>query len=62
MVKTLPLLVTSCFGAVSDSAICAGTREPTNAHQDALLKDGGPESIVTGANLIALLDAGCGRP
>lgn len=56
---TLMLLVTGCASAPSDSAICAGTAKARQDHAAALVDDGGPRSLVTGANLIATIDAGC---
>ena len=47
--------------AVSDSALCSGLERPVAAHAAALAEDGGPKSVVTGARLIRLIDAGCGR-
>jgi hypothetical protein len=58
----LSLSVSGCLkGAVSDSAVCAGTAQATTDHAAALAKDGGPLSVVTGAFLIRQLDAGCNR-
>lgn len=55
-------LLTSCGTAlVSDAAICAGTAQATTDHAAALVEDGGPRSLITGAFLIRQLDAGCGR-
>lgn len=57
---TLMLLGTGCATApTSDSAICAGTAKARQDHSAALVDDGGPRSLVTGANLIATIDAGC---
>ena len=58
----LPLttLTIGCATAQSDSAICDGTEKQRTAHAAALVADGGPQSKVTGAQLIALIDAGCG--
>lgn len=41
-------------------ALCAGTEAARSEHAAALADDGGPLSLVTGANLIQLVDAGCG--
>ena len=57
---TLMLLLSGCV-SVSAPAICKGTERPRDALTAALLADGGPQSTVAGANLIAKLDAGC-RP
>lgn len=40
-------------------ALCDGTKKARDAHTRALLLDGGDRSVVTGANLIGILDAGC---
>jgi len=47
--------------AVSESALCAGLERPIAAHAAALAEDGGPNSLRTGARLIRMIDAGCGR-
>jgi len=44
---------------VSTDAICAGTEAARTEHAAALAHDGGTKSIVTGARLIRLIDAGC---
>lgn len=46
---------------VSDSALCAGLAAPASEHAAALADDAGPRSVITGARLIRLIDAGCGR-
>jgi hypothetical protein len=56
---TLMLPVTGCVSAVSGNAICAGTKEARTEHAEALANDGGTLSLVTGARLIQILDAGC---
>lgn len=54
--------VTGCASVgVSDSAICAGLTAPARDHAAALADDAGLRSVVTGARLIRLIDAGCGR-
>jgi len=58
---TLPLLVTSCALGVDDSVICTRTDQPTTEHAAALAIDGGDKSVLTGARLIGILDAGCDR-
>lgn len=55
------LLNCGCVSAQNDSAICAGTTAARSEHAAALADDGGPRSLVTGARLVKLLDAGCGR-
>jgi hypothetical protein len=63
MILTLP--VAGCMRGAGDEisgpALCAGTAAPATAHAAALARDGGDESVVTGARLIAVLDAGCRR-
>lgn len=56
----LPFCVTGCVNAASQAAICDGTAQARTEHAAALAKDGGDLSVVTGARLIRLLDAGCG--
>lgn len=56
----LTLPATGCVSAASTDAICAGTETSRTDHAKALAHDGGPLSVVTGAHLIRLLDAGCG--
>jgi hypothetical protein len=45
----------------NDSAICAGLDPLVNAHVDALIIDGGPQSLITGDRLVTGYDAGCGK-
>jgi hypothetical protein len=45
--------------AVSGNAICGATEQARTEHAAALADDGGPLSLVTGARLIRLIDAGC---
>jgi len=56
---TLTLPASGCGIAVSADAICAGTETARTEHAAALADDGGPLSLVTGARLIRLIDAGC---
>lgn len=56
---TLLFCVTGCASAVNSDAVCAGTEKARTEHAAALADDGGPASVVTGARLIRLLDAGC---
>ena len=51
---------TGCVSAVSERAICDGTDAARTQHAADLAYDGGPLSVVSGAHLIRLLDAGCG--
>lgn len=60
------MLLTSCetgpLGTSGiESAICDGTAKARDEHVDALLADGGPRSLETGAYFIKLIDTGCGR-
>lgn len=57
LMLTLPL--NGCVNAVSGNAICSGTESARTEHAAALANDGGPLSLVTGAQLIQLIDAGC---
>jgi hypothetical protein len=43
----------------SGEAICGATEAARTEHATALADDGGPLSVVTGARLIRLIDAGC---
>ena len=58
LMLTLP--VTGCVSAASERAICDGTEAARTDHAAALAHDGGLLSVVTGAHLIQLIDAGCG--
>lgn len=59
LILMLPL--NGCGNALSDTAICDGTAQSRTAHAAALVADGGPKSMVTGALLIQQIDAGCGQ-
>jgi hypothetical protein len=59
MAMILPFCVIGCVNAGSGDAICDGTKAARSKHAAALADDGGPNSIVTGARLISLIDAGC---
>jgi hypothetical protein len=52
-------LLTGCGTRASDAALCDGTRGARVDHAAALVEDGGARSLVTGAHLIRLIDAGC---
>lgn len=56
---TLTLPVTSCVSVANGNAVCDGTETARTEHAAALADDGGPLSLVSGARLIQLLDAGC---
>lgn len=55
----LGFCASGCVSAVSERAICDGTASARTEHAAALAVDGGPLSLVTGARLIRLVDAGC---
>ena len=57
----LMLPLTGCVSVGSGDAICAGTESARTEHAAALARDGGPTSLVSGARLISLIDAGCGQ-
>lgn len=61
LMMTLALSVAGCASAVSEAAICSGTATARAEHAAALAVDGGDRSVVTGARLVKLLDAGCGK-
>jgi hypothetical protein len=64
LVMTLALItsVSGCWrGAASPEAICDGTEISRTEHAAALVADGGPRSVATGARLIRQIDAGCAR-
>ena len=52
-------LLSGCATAPSSNAICDGTKQSRTAHAAALVEDGGPRSLITGAALIQQIDAGC---
>jgi len=56
---TLALLLAGCVNVGSSEAICDGTAQARTEHAAALAVDGGPRSLVTGARLIKMIDAGC---
>jgi hypothetical protein len=53
--------VSGCANAPNNAAICDGTARSRTAHASALVADGGPLSLVTGATLIQQIDAGCDK-
>ena len=57
----LMIFVSGCAIAPSSDAICDATQRLRDAHTEALLDDGGDQSVITGAALIGALDAGCGK-
>jgi hypothetical protein len=54
------LLLHGCT-SVPRNSICDGTAQSRTAHASALVADGGPLSLVTGALLIQQIDAGCSK-
>jgi hypothetical protein len=60
-VTILPFFVTGCVSVASQVAICDGTAAARTTHAAALAEDGGDLSVVTGARLIRLIDAGCAK-
>lgn len=62
LIFPLLLLLAGCANVnTNDSAICAGLDPLVNAHADALIIDGGTQSILTGDRLISGYDAGCSK-
>lgn len=55
----LALPVAGCVSGASGNALCDGTEAARREHAEALAVDGGDRSVVTGAQLIRLMDAGC---
>lgn len=56
----LLMLVSGCVATVNDSAICDGSETLREAHREALLKDGGDASVISGAALLEALQSACG--
>jgi hypothetical protein len=52
--------LSGCVNAPSDNALCDGTQSARAAHAEALASEASDAAVITGARLIALLDAGCG--
>ena len=50
------LVLISCTAKTSEVAALEGIRPLVNEHSEALLIDGGPKSLLTGARLIKVLD------
>ena len=55
----LMLIVTGCTNVVSKDAVCSGTEQERAEHARALAESQEPESMATGRNLIAKIDAAC---
>lgn len=53
------LLVSGCVTATSLNAVCDGTERLRTIHTEDLVTDGGDRSVISGAMLIATIDAGC---
>lgn len=58
---TVMLPLSGCGNVPNNAAICDGTAQSRTSHAQALVADGGPRSMVTGALLIQQIDAGCGQ-
>lgn len=58
---TVMLPLHGCGNVPNNAAICDGTAQSRTSHAQALVADGGPRSMVTGALLIQQIDAGCGQ-
>jgi len=57
----ITLMLSGCATVPNSKAICDGTAQSRTAHAAALVADGGPQSLVTGALLIQQIDAGCSK-
>lgn len=55
----LALSVSGCVSVANNAAVCDGTVAARREHAAALAADGGDRSVLTGAKLIRLMDAGC---
>ena len=55
------MLLSGCVKGtqINQTALCEGLDPLVNDHSDALIVDGGPMSVVTGATLIRAFDSGC---
>jgi len=53
------IMVAGCSQSPSGSAICDGTRAAISAHATALANEASDAAVITGAQLISLIDAGC---
>ena len=60
LLAPLTMLVSGCATVTSSVAICDASERLREAHTEALLKDGGDTSVITGAALIDALDRACG--
>lgn len=59
LVMILLVFVSGCVSARNNAAVCDGTTAARREHAAALAVDGGDRSVLTGARLIRLMDAGC---
>ena len=59
LVMILLSFVSGCVNVVNQQAVCDGTSAARTEHANALALDGGDKSVVTGAKLIASIDAAC---
>ena len=61
MAMTLTLLAAGCQSVTqtSGSAICDGSRKARADHAAALAVSPDDRAVITGARLVALIDAGC---
>jgi len=60
LILPLMLLLQGCANVkTSDSALCAGLDPLVKSHVDALIIDGGPQSLITGDRFVSGYDAGC---
>lgn len=64
MFRCLPLMILLLGGCsvalpVSESALCDWTELSRALHAEALLEDGGPKSVATGATVLGQFDAAC---
>lgn len=59
MILMLCVSGSGCAAVISRDALCDGTREARADHAAALAAEGSDRAVVTGARLIALIDAGC---
>jgi len=59
LMTILASCATGCASVASGPAICDGSSRLRTDHAAALAADGGDRSVVTGARLIAAIDAGC---
>ncbi len=58
-ILTLTLGVAGCVSGTNEAAMCEGSRAARAGHAEALAASADDRAVVTGAQLIALLDAAC---